>query len=151
MTENNNPVNTENNGQQANQQYQGNPQPQQEKTYIYNEPPIQQTPPPVYAPYPAKPLPDPNTVTILDWILSIIVMGIPCVNVIMLFVWAFSGKKESKKNFYKANLILCAASVLASIAFVAVMIAVLGPKIPNMMQQIKDLLQQFGVNLPLGR
>lgn len=150
MTENNNPVNTENNNTQTDQQYQATPQPEQEKTYIYNEPPAQQMPPPVYAPYPVKPQPDPNTVTILDWVLSIIVMGIPCVNVIMLFVWAFSGKKESKRNFYKANLILCAAIILAMIAFVVVMLIVLGPKLPTVIQQIKDMFEQFGANFPSG-
>lgn len=45
-------------------------------------------------------------VTFGDWMLSMIVMTIPCVNLIMMFVWAFgSGTKKSKANYFKATLV----------------------------------------------
>ena len=41
-----------------------------------------------------------------EWLLSLIVLMIPCVNIIMMFVWAFSNtEKKSKSNFFKAYLI----------------------------------------------
>ena len=45
-------------------------------------------------------------VTFGDWMLTMIVMMIPCVNLIMMFVWAFgSGTKKSKANYFKAMLV----------------------------------------------
>lgn len=45
-------------------------------------------------------------VTFGDWMLTMIVMMIPCVNLIMMFVWAFgSGTKKSKSNYFKAMLV----------------------------------------------
>ena len=41
-----------------------------------------------------------------DWMLSMLLMMIPCVNIIMMFVWAFgSGTKKSKSNYFKAVLV----------------------------------------------
>ena len=41
-----------------------------------------------------------------DWMLSTLLMSIPCVNIIMMFVWAFgSGVKKSKSNYFKAMLV----------------------------------------------
>ncbi len=47
-----------------------------------------------------------SEVSLKDWIISILIMGIPVVGIVMLFVWAF-GKNEnkSKANWAKANLI----------------------------------------------
>lgn len=45
-------------------------------------------------------------VSLGDWMLSYLIMCIPCVGLIMMFVWAFSSKtKKSKSNFFKAMLI----------------------------------------------
>jgi ABC-type multidrug transport system permease subunit len=41
-----------------------------------------------------------------EWMLTTLVMMIPLVNIIMMFVWAFSSKtKKSKSNYFKAALI----------------------------------------------
>jgi len=41
-----------------------------------------------------------------DWMLSILLMTIPCVNIVMIFVWAFgSGTKKSKANYFRAMLV----------------------------------------------
>lgn len=84
-----------NNPQQPyNQYYQPNPQAQQS----YNQPYPQQS-------YQANTdLEEP--VSFGDWMLSILLMTIPCVNIIMMFVWAFgSGTKKSKSNYFKAVLV----------------------------------------------
>ena len=41
-----------------------------------------------------------------DWIITLIVLAIPLVNIIMLFVWGFSsGTNPNKQNFCRAALI----------------------------------------------
>ena len=54
--------------------------------------------------------------TVGEWILTSIITAIPCVNIIMLFVWAFgSGAKKSKSNWAKAVLIFMLIGVILSI------------------------------------
>lgn len=41
-----------------------------------------------------------------DWLITDLLLMIPCANIILIFVWAFSGsEKKSKSNFFKAQLI----------------------------------------------
>jgi len=45
-------------------------------------------------------------VSVGEWMLTILLMCIPCVNIILMFVWAFgSSAKRSKSNYFKASLI----------------------------------------------
>jgi succinate dehydrogenase/fumarate reductase cytochrome b subunit len=45
-------------------------------------------------------------ISIKDWMLTLLLMAIPLVNIIMLFVWAFGGgENPSKANYAKAALI----------------------------------------------
>ena len=61
--------------------------------------------------------------TIGEWMISLLVMLIPCVNIVMMFVWAFSHKeKKSKSNFFKAYLIFFGIMLV----FMVVMMVVLG-------------------------
>lgn len=63
---------------------------------------------------------EPNTVG--DWMLTIFLMCIPCVGLIMLFVWAFgSDANKSKSNWAKAQLIWCAIGIVLSIIISAIM------------------------------
>ncbi|MDO1509470.1 MULTISPECIES: hypothetical protein [unclassified Neisseria] len=48
-----------------------------------------------------------------EWIVTLIVLMIPLVNIIMLLVWAFSsGTNPSKANFCKAQLLLMLVSIV---------------------------------------
>lgn len=48
-------------------------------------------------------------VTVGDWIITMIIAAIPIVNIVMLFVWAFSaGTNPSKANWAKAYLVFIA-------------------------------------------
>ena len=59
-----------------------------------------------------------QTVTLGDWILTMILSGIPIVGIIMLFVWAFGGgAKASKQNYARAVLILAIIGTVLSIIF----------------------------------
>lgn len=48
-------------------------------------------------------------VSVKEWLGSLALLLIPIVNIVLMFVWAFSTDvKKSKSNFFKANLILTA-------------------------------------------
>lgn len=51
---------------------------------------------------------DPNksVMTMGEWLVTLLVMLVPCVNIIMMFVWAFGNGNENRKNFCRANLIM---------------------------------------------
>ncbi|HKK80736.1 MAG TPA: hypothetical protein VJ909_00725 [Prolixibacteraceae bacterium] len=55
-----------------------------------------------------------------DWVLTILILAIPLVNIIMLFVWGFgSGANPNKANFAKATLIWLLIGIVVSV-FVSV-------------------------------
>ena len=61
-------------------------------------------------------------ITIGDWALTILLTCIPCVNIVMLFVWAFgSSTPKTKSNWAKAQLIFVAIGVVLSIIFSSVL------------------------------
>ncbi len=51
---------------------------------------------------------DPNksVMTMGEWVVTLLIMMIPCVNIIMMFVWAFGNGNENRKNYCRANLIM---------------------------------------------
>jgi uncharacterized membrane protein YqjE len=56
-----------------------------------------------------------------DWIITLLIMCIPLVNLIMILVWAFSGNSNpNRANFCKANLILMAIGVILWFIIIAV-------------------------------
>lgn len=58
-----------------------------------------------------------------EWLISFLILLVPCVNVVMMFVWAFSKtEKKSKSNFFKAYLIMFA--ILIAIYFIIIMLLV---------------------------
>ncbi len=57
-------------------------------------------------------------VTVGNWMLTILIMMIPLVNIIMLFIWAFSSTTPaSKSNWAKATLIWMLIVIIASVLF----------------------------------
>lgn len=61
-----------------------------------------------------------GTISVLEWIITFILLAIPIVNFIMLLVWALGGNvNKSKKNFAIAGLIMMAISILFYIGFFA--------------------------------
>lgn len=62
-----------------------------------------------------------STVSLGDWIITLIVLWIPIVGLIMMFVWGFSsGTNQNKQNFCRAALILSAILLVLYIIFFAV-------------------------------
>lgn len=93
---------------QPQQQQQSYYQPQQQNYYQPNQVPLEEP------------------VSLGDWILTLIIMAIPCVNLIMMFVWGFgSGVKTSKKNYCRAMLVF----LLIAVVFYLLIIALLGASV----------------------
>lgn len=58
-------------------------------------------------------------VSLKDWMITILLMAIPIVNIIMLFVWGFGGgANPSKANYAKAALIWMAIGIVIYVVFV---------------------------------
>lgn len=67
-----------------------------------------------------------NVVSVGNWVLTIILMGIPVVNLVLLLVWAFGDNTPvSKKNYAKAALILMAVGIILMILFWGTIAAIL--------------------------
>lgn len=64
--------------------------------------------------YPHRPMQElEEPITMGEWLITMLIMLIPCVNIIMVFVWAFSRKeKKSKSNYFKAYLIYMAVVIV---------------------------------------
>lgn len=68
-----------------------------------------------------------------EWMISLLVMLIPCANIVMMFVWAFSSKeKKSKSNFFKAYLIFFAIGIVFAIIMMVVMGAAVASTLDSM-------------------
>lgn len=60
--------------------------------------------------------------SVKDWIITLIILSIPLVNIVMMFVWAFgSSAPRTKSNFCKAYLILLAIFFVLYIVLVVVL------------------------------
>lgn len=57
-----------------------------------------------------------------EWMLTLFVTAIPCVGLIMLFVWGF-GDKSEKKNWARAKLIWAVINVVLAVLFWAIIVA----------------------------
>ena len=57
---------------------------------------------------------DPNksVMTMGEWVVTLIITMIPCVDIIMLLIWAFGNGNENRKNFSRAFLIVKAVAVV---------------------------------------
>jgi polyferredoxin len=60
---------------------------------------------------------------LVDWLIVLIVQAIPCVGLIMLFVWAFGEGNTNRKNYCRAMLIVMAAGLVIGLIFYATIAA----------------------------
>ena len=67
-----------------------------------------------------------------DWMLSLLLMMIPCVNIVMMFVFAFGNGKKSKSNFFKAYLVWMLISIVLSVILIIAFGASMAAMVPYM-------------------
>ncbi|UKS25155.1 hypothetical protein LOZ80_26655 [Paenibacillus sp. HWE-109] len=59
--------------------------------------------------------------SVKNWMLTILLLAIPIVNIILLFVWAFSsGENPNKANYAKASLIWAAIGIVLYLLFAVI-------------------------------
>lgn len=64
-------------------------------------------------------------VSMKEWLITFLILMVPCVNIVMMFVWAFSStEKKSKSNFFKVQLILTGIGLALYILFLIVIFGV---------------------------
>ena len=125
MEGNNNQQPQVNQQPQAGQQPQANPQPQYNQQPQYREQQYYQQPQFNGQHYYPQQAYDPTTkpMTLGDWILTYLLLLIPGLNIVLVFVWAFSSRtNKSKKSFFQLQLILIIISVILSIIFYSVIL-----------------------------
>jgi len=72
-------------------------------------------------------------ITMGEWLITMLIMLIPCVNIVMMFVWAFSStEKKSKSNYFKANLIFMGIMFVFTIVMVIVVSVAAASAIENL-------------------
>lgn len=59
-------------------------------------------------------------VSVSEWLVSLLLMIIPLVNIVLLFVWAFGDTNPNRSNWAKASLILMAITIVLYIIIFAV-------------------------------
>lgn len=104
---------------------QQNNQQSYQQPYNYQQPAYQQ--PPVHTEPP---------MSIGEWLLLMLIMVIPCVNIIMLFVWGFSGdpNKVNRANYCKAMLIWMLIGAVLS----AILSATLGTVLLSLLEKMES-------------
>lgn len=98
---------------------------------IRKEPQVMYQPAPQPAGYNANTFAHTNTrekvYGVGGWLITMILLCIPIVNIILAFVWAFSGSvNKNKKNFAIAWLIMMIISIIISIVLYASIMAMIG-------------------------
>ncbi|WP_201780297.1 zinc ribbon domain-containing protein [Acetobacterium bakii] len=84
------------------------------------------TPPPVQSKAPVKVEGTDKVMTLGDWMITLLLLFIPIVNIVMLIIWSVdSSTNENKKHFAWAYLIYMAIGVVVSIIFSSILISVI--------------------------
>jgi hypothetical protein len=74
----------------------------------------QQPPQPPYGPSPTL---DQSVMTLKDWIITLLLSAIPCVNIVLLIIWAASNTgNENRRNYARATLVIMAVAMVLSFA-----------------------------------
>lgn len=75
-----------------------------------------------YQPYQQPQMNDPQLEAPLsmgEWLVTLILLAIPCVNFVLLFVWGFGNGNQNRKNYCRALLIMWAIGIVLSLLFSA--------------------------------
>ena len=79
---------------------------------------------------------NPNNIplTVGQWIITMLVLAIPCLGIIMLFVWGFGEGNINRKRFCQASLIFAVISFVVSFVISMIILAVTGGTIFEMLK-----------------
>ncbi len=54
-----------------------------------------------------------------DWLVTLLILAIPCVGIVMMFVWGFGQGNINRRNYCRATLIFTAIAVVLIAIFYA--------------------------------
>jgi hypothetical protein len=74
---------------------------------------------------------DKNYISFWFWMFAFLVMALPCIGVIMILIWAFTGENESRKNYFRA---IIAWFLIFTVLWSVLMLLGFGPLIVHQMQ-----------------
>jgi len=74
---------------------------------------------------------DTSVMTTKDWIVTYLILMIPCVGWIMPFVWAFGSGNVNRRNWARAVLILVAIGAVLSLIFWIVFFVIIGAAVDS--------------------
>ena len=77
---------------------------------------------------------DSNYISVGTWMWMMFITALPCIGLIMIIVWAFTGDNESRKNYFRA--MLAWVGVVVGLVFVLALIGGL----PQLKQHLQDLV-----------
>ena len=63
-----------------------------------------------------------SEISVGEWLISMLIMIIPIVNIVMLFIWGF-GSPDPRRNYARASLIWMAICIGLAVLFYGVVIA----------------------------
>lgn len=109
------------NGDQYNNGQQYNAGQQQYQQSNYNQ---TQFTPQYQAPMYQPPIEDTTPLSVGQWMLTTLVLALPCVGIIMAFVWAFGDGNVNRKNYCRSALIWKAIGIGLVIIIYVILIAV---------------------------
>lgn len=52
------------------------------------------------------------------WLITLIIVAIPILDIIMLCIWAFGGNKDERENFAKASLLIIIIGAILSVSLI---------------------------------
>lgn len=89
--------------------------------------------PPVYTKAPIVPESPEKAMSLGDWMITLLLLFIPIVNIVMLIVWSVDSKtSETKKHFAWAYLIYMAIGIVFSIIFSSILISIIFASLGSM-------------------
>lgn len=64
-----------------------------------------------------------NVLSVKEWLINLLILCVPVVNIIFLFIWAFGQNdiNETKQNWAKASLIMMAIGLVITIIFYVIL------------------------------
>jgi succinate dehydrogenase/fumarate reductase cytochrome b subunit len=68
-------------------------------------------------------------ISIKEWMIMMLILIIPIVNIVMMFVWAFGEGNPTKKNYFKASLIWGA---IILVLYIIIFVVIIGSAVSNM-------------------
>ena len=57
--------------------------------------------------------------SVLSWIIAIVLMAIPIINIILTVYWAFSGPDITRRNFFKALIVIWSIIIIGFLLIAA--------------------------------